>query len=112
MGPTGDVTTIDFPDAVETAAHNYADLGGMNRYGDIVSTYCSVAPCPTTAAEFVTFPGAVHGFLRTADGRFFSLDPPQSVGSQAFGINDRGVIVGGFIDATGHMHAFSCHDPH
>jgi hypothetical protein len=37
------------------------------------------------------------------------LDPADSVGSEAAGINDLGVIVGGFIDPTGHTHAFSCH---
>jgi uncharacterized membrane protein len=110
IGPNGAVTTIDFPDAVETAGRDYTDLGGMNRRGDIVSSYCSSTPCPATAAEFLTFPGAVHGFVRIADGRFFSLDAPDAAGSEAFGINDDGIVVGGYIRANGdtRTHPFAC----
>src|SRR5262249_41656121 len=62
---SGTFFTIDFPGAAETAYGNFTDVGGINNVGDIASTYCSVAPCPLTAAD-VKSPGVIHGGLLTS----------------------------------------------
>jgi uncharacterized membrane protein len=49
--------------------------------------------------------GTVHGFVWER-GRFASFDVPGSIFTQAFGINDRAQITGGYYDATGTQHAF------
>jgi uncharacterized membrane protein len=41
-----------------------------------------------------------HGFVRTADGVFTVFDPPGAVRTFATGINDSGLVVGGFYDGS------------
>jgi len=50
--------------------------------------------------------GPQHGFLRNADGTFQQIDFPNSSGSSASGINDAGVIVGGYNDSAGNSHGY------
>ena len=70
--------TFQYPGAVATYAH------GINNHGDIVGEYAtSLEP---EAERF-------SGFLRTADGRFSSIDADPFFTS-ARGINDAGQIVG------------------
>src|SRR5262245_5554041 len=72
--------TVDFPGASETT------VNGINAGGDVVGIYVDA---------FMS----VHGFLRSANGKFTSIDPPSSVQSGAFiGINKSGEIVGAFQD--------------
>jgi probable HAF family extracellular repeat protein len=50
-------------------------------------------------------PYTVHGFLLD-NGRYQTLDAPGSLLTQAYGINERGQIVGVYYDATGRPHGF------
>ena len=53
-----------------------------------------------------TSAGNYHGFLRDAQGNFTALDYPGSVDTKANGINNRGYIVGSYVDADGKGHGF------
>ena len=47
-----------------------------------------------------------HGFLRTLDGNFETVDPHGSQGSQPESINDAGIIVGYYYNANFVYHGF------
>jgi hypothetical protein len=47
-----------------------------------------------------------HGYLRTPEGTFVTIDPQGSVGTQPESINDSGAIVGYYIDANNVFHGF------
>jgi hypothetical protein len=49
--------------------------------------------------------GRIHGFLRSAQGEFTSIDFPGATLTRAFGINTNGDIVGTYV-AGGVQHAF------
>ena len=49
--------------------------------------------------------GAAHGFL-LEDGEFTSIDFPGATDTRAFGINERGDIVGNYVDADKRTHAY------
>jgi uncharacterized membrane protein len=92
----GQLTTIDFPGAVDTAPRG--DKGGINSRGDIVSYYCAFEPCSLDN-------DSEHGFL-LSDGEFTTIDFPDAHAAAAFGINARGDIVGPYNDASGNGHGF------
>jgi uncharacterized membrane protein len=76
---------IDVPAAKSTTA------SGINNDGKIVGTYYDST-------------GLGHGFLRSEDGRFTTIDHPLAVqangfGTEARGINAEGVIVGDYCAA-------------
>ena len=48
----------------------------------------------------------IHGFLRTRNGAFVTIDIPGATSTYAAGISDAGRIVGGFDDGGGKSHAF------
>ena len=56
--------------------------------------------------DYVT--NKVHGFVLDADGQFITIDEPNvGFSTVIFGINDRGEIVGSYIDAiTKRNHGF------
>ena len=47
-----------------------------------------------------------RGFLRDQRGRFTTIHVPGAVQTQAFGINNRGQVVGEYLDADGTIHGF------
>jgi probable HAF family extracellular repeat protein len=95
----------DPPGAIETA-FSITFLGGLNRYADIVSDYCNLAPCPAgTRSEFFKFAGSTHGFLLSG-GVYTTIDFPGALNTDAFGINDIGEIVGVFFGQDGNEHGF------
>ena len=93
----GEFTTIDFPGSSDSLgnpqAGGPAGPPGLNARGDVVSNYCDTEPC-----NIVTN-GNVHAFLASG-GDFASFDFPDSFLTVAFGINDRGDIVGGYKDTA------------
>lgn len=105
----GELTSIDFPGAIETAVGRFSDNGGINPRGDIVSDYCDAAPCPAQPGDVT---GNVHGFLLSRGGQeeqdseFTPFDFPGTLGTAAFGINARGDIVGPYVDTSGNVHGY------
>jgi probable HAF family extracellular repeat protein len=90
----GVFTEINFPGAVSTSHLN------INRQGQIVGIF------------FPDNQGAGHGFL-LSDGIYTQIDSPGAVApgpgitaTGAYGINDRGQIVGSSYDARGLRHGF------
>jgi len=73
------------------------DNGGINARGDIVGTYCDVAPCTLGI-------GATHGFLLRG-GVLTTIDVPGAVRTSATGINASGDITG-FYNAGGVGHGY------
>jgi len=47
-----------------------------------------------------------HGFFRTANGQFVTIDPPGAIATSAFGINNTRTIVGAYLDGSGALHGF------
>jgi probable HAF family extracellular repeat protein len=69
----------------------------INERGDTVGVYAnSLAEC---------FAFQAHGFL-LRNGQYSAIDFPGSAFTDAFGINDDGVIVGDFTDRQGNTHGF------
>src|SRR5205823_2698626 len=50
--------------------------------------------------------GNYHGFLRDAQANYTAIDYPESVDTKAYGINNRGYIVGSYVDQDGKGHGF------
>src|SRR6266852_6280451 len=106
---TGEVATIDFPGAGFTVA------GALNNRGDIVGWYTlPVAPAFRHGfllqdGQFTTCRppgnGDFRGFL-LRDAEFTILDVPRSIETNAWKVNDRGDIVGGFGIAGGGVELF------
>lgn len=92
-GHDGGFSTIDRPAVVEISVDN----GGINSRRDVVATHCDMAPCTGESLDS-------HGFL-VSGGRLTSIDVPGAVRTIAFGINERGDIVGGYADSAG-FHGF------
>jgi uncharacterized membrane protein len=89
----GRFTTIDLPAVVEISVDN----GGINSRRELAGTYCDIAPCTGESL-------ASHGFL-LSEGRSTTIDVPGAIRTIAFGINERGDIVGGYADGAG-FHGF------
>ena len=79
--------------SIAPAAAVFSTVRALNNQGDAVGDYLD--------ASF-----AYHGFFRTHDGVFTTIDPPNSAATSAFAVNDFGVIVGAFIDESGILHGF------
>ena len=93
---SGSFISLDYPGASSTAVSYFTQMGGLNNNGDIVSDYCSSADCDLDT---------VRGFLLSG-GSFVSLEMPGAAGTVPFGINDQGVIVGGYTDSSLRVHGF------
>ena len=93
----GTITTINYPGAPYTEVH------GINDRGQLVGAYLQPGAAPNPDGTIPA--GTVHGFVWER-GRFTSFDVPGSIFTQAFGVNNRGQITGGYYDATGTQHAF------
>ena len=78
-----------FPDAFTTTGR------GINNQTQVVGVFNPQDPLAPQ-----------HGFLRNADGTFQQIDFPGSSGGYAGGINDAGVIVGGYGDSAGNSHGY------
>ena len=114
----GELRQYDFPDAVETFLYgisdatgaltgNFIDASGVRR-GFSAETIVEAPEAPETYADFVNASGRMvgsyvdadgvyHPYMRSATGRFISLDLPNAAQFEYFfvhGINDVGVLVG------------------
>jgi hypothetical protein len=97
---TQSFVSIDYPNATETAMGDFSQMGGLNNNGDIASGYCN----SSSNCELVSF-GSLHAFVLSRGG-FSSFDVPGAAGTLAFGNNDQGVVVGGYLDANLGIHGF------
>jgi hypothetical protein len=95
----GTFTTIDFPDAT------FTNILGINPRGDMVGRY-SLKDNLGNATPCALGDGNAHGFLRSMQGGFASIDFPDAVRTAAFGINTRGDIVGFYVDTGNNTHDF------
>jgi hypothetical protein len=80
--------------------------------GAYQGTGCS-SDCPMALNDFGVITGSYfdsnsvqHGFLRTFDGNFETVDPGGTQGTQPESINDAGIIVGYYYDANFVYHGF------
>jgi uncharacterized membrane protein len=91
----GTYTTIDYPGAANTY------LAGINDSGLIVGGYGT--PVTIGSTEYV-WP---HGFVYSA-GTFSSFDAPFGAVAvtEPFAVNNRGEIVGGYVDSAGMTYGF------
>ena len=54
---------------------------------------------------YIDSSGILHGYYRDANGALhFPIDPPGSVGTVLFGLNDRNWVVGRYADSSGVTH--------
>jgi uncharacterized membrane protein len=61
---------------------------------------------------YVDSSGIFHGYFRDANGALhFPIDPPGSVGTVLFGLNDKNWVVGRYADSSGAIHGFSLFPP-
>ena len=88
-------------------AHGYAyNLEGgwfkpVTIHGATSLTAAAVNDSSTIAGFFTNAKGAVDGFVKWANGRTATLAVPGASMTQAFGINDRGEVVGTYTVGTG-----------
>jgi len=95
--PDGTFTTIDVPGAGTEAYQGtgcYSDCPvGLNDSGTVTGSYADAN-------------NTQHGFVRTAEGRLVTIDPPGTILTQPEAINDSGVVVGYWVDANDLFHGF------
>ncbi len=80
----------------------------INDRGDVVGRFCRrVVPVNCTGA----LGSDTHGFLRTAEGDFFTIDVPGALQTTAWSINNSGQIVGAYWSADDRkIHVFQLSD--
>jgi uncharacterized membrane protein len=74
--------SFDVPGSANASGFTNAFPLDINASGDVVGRYVAG--------------GLTHGFLRTAEGSFATIDYPGALFTVAFGINSDGVIVGAY----------------
>jgi hypothetical protein len=87
----GTIATVDAPDASQTS-NKGTEVTGVNASGEATGFYFDSG-------------NILHSYVRSSSGTLTEFDPPNSTGSDAFCINDAGVIAGGVLDANG-SHGF------
>ncbi len=93
----GKFTTFDAPGAGTDSDEGtgcFSDCNvSLNDWGAITGTYID--------ANFV-----FHGYLRSPNGKFATVDPRGSIFTSPSGINDLGTITGTYVDANDVYHGF------
>jgi hypothetical protein len=83
----GTITSFSVPGAILTAAFE------INNSKQLVVGY------------YIDGSGILHGYFRdTNEALHFPIDPPGSVGTVLFGLNDRNWVVGRYADSSGVTH--------
>jgi hypothetical protein len=126
----GTFTEYDVPGAVSTTVlgiNDVADFTGSFSYGSgIFQGYVSVGGTITSfsvpealltlaydinnskqlvVGYYIDSAGILHGYYRDANGALhFPIDPPGSVGTVLFGVNNRNWVVGRYADSSGVTH--------
>jgi probable HAF family extracellular repeat protein len=96
----GQFTTYNDPDAGTAPFQGTAGFG-LNNRGQVVGEYFDTTPNPLTGGF------DIQGFL-LSHGQYTTLDDPNATGgvTAAANINDRGQIVGAYLDANSVWHAY------
>lgn len=92
----GDVQFIDPPGTIFACAF----ATGINEREDVAGWFAIV----NTVDECNGGPPN-HGFV-LRQGAYDTIDPPGSLSTFVWGINDDGVVVGIFFDKKGNLHSF------
>jgi len=89
------LTTVDHKDCVTSGGFSAGAIAfyGINTAGDAAGW------CTSTKT------GLFQGFVYAA-GKFTAINFPKSNGTQAIGINDKGEVVGLYLDSTNVQHGF------
>jgi uncharacterized membrane protein len=83
----GTITSFSVPGALSTFAYE------INNSKKLVVGY------------YIDSSGILHGYYRDANGALhFPIDPPGSVGTVLFGLNNRNWVVGRYADSSGVTH--------
>jgi uncharacterized membrane protein len=83
----GTITSFSFPGALSSFAY------GINNSKQLVVGY------------YIDRSGIPHGYYRDANGALhFPIDPPGSLGTVLFGVNERNWVVGRYADSSGVTH--------
>ena len=53
----------------------------------------------TIVGYYIDADAVAHGFIRTTNGKYTIIDVPGAAGTQAFGINEKGTVVGWWFEA-------------
>ena len=91
----GRYTTFRFPGARSTLAQKLNDRGR----GQLTGLYSNTTDDPRDGADLA-------GFLRDARGRYTRIGVPGARTTTAYGINNRGQVVGQYQDANGRYHGY------
>jgi hypothetical protein len=95
--PKGEFTTFDAPGAgtgFEQGTGCFSDCPvSLNDWG-------------ATTGIYIDANYEYHGYVRSPEGKFTTVDPAGSTGTLPFGINDSGAITGYYIDANNVYHGF------
>lgn len=83
----GTMTTVDAPGA-GTALNLGTIVMAVNTSGEVTGYYADSN-------------GVLHSYIESSAGTLTEFDPPNSIGSDAFCINDSGDVAGGLLDANG-----------
>jgi hypothetical protein len=87
VGRGGTITSFSVPGSLSTFAY---EINNSNRL---------------TVGYYIDGSGILHGYYRDASGALhFPIDPPGSVATILFGLNDRNWVVGRYADASGVTH--------
>jgi hypothetical protein len=89
------LTTVDHPSCVTSGGFS---AGAIAFYG-VNSAGAAAGWCASTKT------GLDLGFV-SSGGKFAAVKFPKSTGTQAMGINDKGVVVGLYFDSSGVQHGF------
>jgi len=86
------ITTFDPPGAGTAAGQGTFPQQNLNS-GAIVGYY-------------VDGNSVAHGFIRSAHGKYTTIDVPGAAGTQAYGINDEGTAIGWWFETNGVYHGY------
>ncbi|MFI5897053.1 hypothetical protein ACIA5D_43870 [Actinoplanes sp. NPDC051513] len=109
VGP-GTVDRAGSPAA--TSGNLLLDKGVLTPLADVPGSAMTAYVDTNNRGEFAGYADAatataqLRGFLRDARGRFTKFDAPGATQTLAFGLNDRGRVVGGYVDG-GAVHGFA-----
>ena len=101
LGPFGFIYDGRSTTLLEVPGSNHTEARGINDAGDVVGFFNEQRRDPATGENLLF----AHGFLWTGD-RYVTLDVGDSIDTQSYGLNDRGQIVGAFVNAEGGSQGF------